>query len=75
MLARGSLNIERPGPVDLVLTAELASLNISILILGQSIAPSPGSLRIRLSAEGPLMRGRSRICEARRGSKAPTGGL
>ena len=57
VLARGSLNIERPGPVDLVLTAELASLNISISILGQSIAPSPGSLRIRLSAEGPLMRG------------------
>lgn len=57
VLARGSLNIERPGPVDLVLTAELASLNISISIPGGSIAPPPGSLRIRLYAEGPLIVG------------------
>lgn len=56
VLARGYLNIERPGPVDLVLTAELASLNISVSIQGQPTAP-PGSLGIRLSAEGPLIRG------------------
>jgi len=58
VLARGLFNVSSPGPIDLVLTANIAILNTSISVLGGTAQPLPiESIRVRLFGEGPLLTG------------------